>query len=71
MGTESVNKPEVKTLYQLYSKEFKCNQIMPDNIPLRFRPDTNQCALTKGHTDINHMTALGGDNWNLVFYWRQ
>ena len=60
------NKP--KTLYEIYCK---CNQKMPDNIPLRFRPDSNTCLLDKDHEDINHMSALSGDNWNLVFYWRE
>tara|TARA_R100000687_G_C6323584_1_gene106184 strand:+ start:326 stop:490 length:165 start_codon:yes stop_codon:yes gene_type:complete len=49
----------------------KCNQKMPDKIPLRFRPDSNTCLLDKDHEDINHMSALSGDKWNLVFYWRE
>ena len=52
-------------------KKNKCNEKMPVSVPLRFRPDTSTCLLDKGHGDMNHMSALSGDNWNLVFYWRE
>ena len=48
----------------------KCGKEMPLDIPLRFRPETSKCVLDKDHYDINHMSAIGGKQWDIVFYWR-
>ena len=48
----------------------RCNAEMPMDIPLRFRPETSKCVLENGHYETSHMTALTGNNWNIVFYWR-